>query len=223
MKGYRLQACLPAGRVVGYSLIFFFLLSTVHCTLYPTFAAESSPSAGIKSKLEELQKEIASKAALLKGEISGKLKNKAYAGVVKIKSDSSITLATKDGPKIVNINEDSEFESKVRGKKYSEKLISEEDYLASLGDVDETGVLTAKRVILLPQPKAGQPVAEKTYLWGKIMAISDKLVTLKDKDSKTVAVSITGPSKVKVSNFIILTGVYQKNDIFKAEFVHIIP
>lgn len=216
MKGYRLQ-------FVGYSLIFFFLLSTATCTLYPTFAAESSPSAGIKSKLEELQKEIASKAALLKGEISGKLKNKAYAGVVKIKSDSSITLATKDGPKIVNINEDSEFESKVRGKKYSEKLISEEDYLASLGDVDETGVLTARRVILLPQPKAGQPVAEKTYLWGKIMAISDKLVTLKDKDFKTVAVSITGPSKVKVSNFIILTGVYQKNDIFKAEFVHIIP
>lgn len=186
-------------------------------------AADSTPSADIKSKLEEFKKEIASKAAKLKQEVNRKLKDKAYVGQVKSKSNSSLTLAARLGPKIVSLNQDTVFESNVKGKKFSAKILTEEDYVVGLGDIDETGVLIAKKVILLPQPKAGQFMADKTYLWGQIIAISDKLITLKDKGAKNVAVSLNNQSEIKLNNFVILTGTKNKNDIFEAGFVYVFP
>lgn len=201
-RGYRFQ-------VVGYSLILC-LLFTVTCTLSTSYAAPSTPSADIKSKLEVLKKEIASKAAMLKQEVNRKLKDKAYVGKLKVKSPTSLTLATRSGPKIVSLNQDTVL---------PKKKITEEDYLAALGDVDETGVLTAKKVIALPQPSAEQ----KTYLWGQAISISDKLVTLKDRDLKNMAVSLPPSSNVKLNDFVILTGNKTKNDIFAVEFVYVIP
>src|SRR3989344_1368803 len=164
-------------------------------------AVDSTPSADIRSKLEELKKDIASRAAKLKQEVTSKLKDKAYVGKIKSKSDTSATLATKNGPKIVNINQDTEFESNIKNKKYSPKLVSEEDYIVTLGDVDETGVLTAKRIILLPSPGS----LEKTFLWGQVISSSDKLVTIKNKNSKNIAASMPGFS-VKNLDFVIATG-----------------
>ena len=82
----------------------------LHSTFYipAAFAAESTPSsdplrqsdseASIKSKLEELKKEIASKAAKLKQEVNQRLQNKAYVGAVKAVSETSITIASQSGP-----------------------------------------------------------------------------------------------------------------------------
>ena len=197
-----------------------FLLLTITSYLLPiTYASDSTPSADVKSKLEELKKEIASKAAQLKQFVDKKLKDKAYIGKVKTKSSSSVTLATKNGPKIVNINQDTQFDSQIKGKKYQQKSILEEDYLTALGDVDETEVLTAKKIFLLPTPNSEL----KTYLWGQVVAISDKLVTIKDRNLKNIAVSVSATSDIKVSNFIILTGILGKNDIFEAQFVYVIP
>lgn len=189
-----------------------YLLPAVH-------ADDSTPSAEIRVKLEQLKKDIASKAAKLKLEVNNKLKDKAYIGKVKLKSATTITLATKNGPKIVNINQDTAFVSNIKGKKYSQKLISEEDYIAALGDVDEIGVLTAKNVTLLPAITS-EP---KDYLWGQIISVSDKLFTLKDKSLKNVAVSAQDPSSVKVGDFVILTGNLGKNEIFSSDFIYIIP
>ncbi|MDP3733036.1 MAG: hypothetical protein Q8Q91_00700, partial [Candidatus Daviesbacteria bacterium] len=93
-------------------ILFFCILHTTYYIL-PVRAADSTPSADIKSKLEELKKEIASKAAKLKNEISRKLINKAYIGTVENKQSFSanktateITLVTKTGAKIVTINQD---------------------------------------------------------------------------------------------------------------------
>jgi len=190
-------------------------------TLYsiPVHAADSTPSADIKIKLEQFKAEIASKAAKLKSEIDRKLTNRAYIGKVKQKSNTSLTLASSSGPRIITINQDSEFASWVKGKKFSQKILSEEDYIASLGDIDETGVLTAKKIVLL-DPKT-HTLDPKTYLWGQIIAISDNLATLKSKEGKSIAVSLN--SNVNVNQFVILTGNMGKNDIFKASFVYIIP
>lgn len=209
-KGFRFQVV----------FILFILLFTVPCTLYPTYAADSSPSADIKSKLEELKKEIASKAAKLKQEVGRKLTNKAYVGKVKASSETSLTLAAASGPKIVSINQDTVFENKIKPKqKLSPKSISLEDDVVALGDVDETGVLIAKKVLLLLPTK----LPPKTYLWGQIISISDRLVTLKDRDFKNVAASLPAELKVKINDFVIITGNKDKNDIFKAQFVYVIP
>lgn len=214
-------------QVVGYSLIFF-ILSTVTCNLSPVFASESSPSADIRTKLEELKKEVASKAAKLKQEVSKKLTNKAYVGNLKSISSSSLTLASTAGPKLVTINQDTIYEGKVKSKttrpssggktKFSQKSLSEEDYIAALGDVDETGVLTAKKIVLLPTPNTEQ----KTYLWGQIISASEELFTLKDSSGKNVAVSIPSEYKLKLNDLIIATGTVNKNSIFEADFVHVI-
>ncbi len=201
-------------------LLLLFVLFVNHKSLFinPVFAVDSTPSADIKSKLEELKKDIASKAAKLKQEVNRKLKDRAYIGKVKSVSESSFTLAAHSGPKIVSINQDSEYESQVKSKKkFSQKTIAEEDFVAALGDVDETGVLTAKKIILLPTTNYQLP----THLWGKVIAISDELITIKNKDNKNIAVSL--PSTVKLNDFLILTGNLNKNEIFEAEFVYIIP
>lgn len=212
-KGHRFQ-------VLGYIIILFALLSTVTCTLYPTFAADSTPSADVKAKLQELEKEIASKAAQLKQVINQKLKDKAYIGSVKASSETSLTIAAESGPKMVSINQDTVFESNVKKRtKFFAKNISTDDYVAALGDIDETGVLTAKKVILLPTSNP-QP---KTYLWGQVIAISDQLITLKNKDLKNVAVSLPNEPRVKLNDFVILTGSKNKNDIFEAGFSFVIP
>ena len=182
-------------------------------------AADSTPSADIKVKLEELKREIASKAAKLKQEVNRKLKDKAYAGKVKSKSDTSLTLASNSGPRIVSLNQDTVWESKIKSKtKFSIKTISLEDYIAALGDTDETGVLIAKKVILLTPPEG-----QKAYQWGKIISISDKLVTLKTNDFKNIAVILPVTSKAKLNDFVILTGTKDDNDIFDAQFVYVIP
>lgn len=184
------------------------------------YAADSTPSADIKLKLEELKKEIASKAAKLKESVDRKLKNKAYVGEIKSKSDTTLTLAAESGPKIVNINQDTVFESKIKSRqKNLLNNISTEDYIAVLGDSDETGVLTAKKIILL-KPANLKP---KTYLWGQIISISDQLATLKNNEFRNIAVSLPTEPAVKLNDFVILTGTKNKNNVFDAEFVYVIP
>ncbi|OGE25098.1 hypothetical protein A3C26_02040 [Candidatus Daviesbacteria bacterium RIFCSPHIGHO2_02_FULL_39_12] len=204
-----------------FKIIVAITLLTFNFTLYTAtaIAADSTPSAEVKIKLEELKKEIASKAAKLKEVIDQKLKDKAYVGQVKLKSETALTLATDYGPRIVNINQDTNFASKVKKKNFSAKVIFEEDYIAALGDVDENGVLTAREVILLPTDDS----RPKTYLWGQIAAISDKIITLKDRSFKNMAVSLPDSADFKIGNFIILTGSFGKNNFFETDFTYIIP
>ncbi len=197
----------------------FFLLLLLFLFINPVYAADSSPSADIAAKLKAFQKEAASKAAELKDLISKKLQNKAFIGSVQSQSNNSLTLATKSGSKLVSINEDTVFQSTVKSKKILKKNISTQDYIAALGDADETGVLNAKKIVLLstPEPQI------KTYFWGRIISISDKLITLRDQDLKNTAVTIPTSSKVKLNDLLILTGSQGKNNIFDAEFVYVIP
>lgn len=204
-----------------FKIIVTITLLTFNFTLYTTtaIAVDSTPSADIKIKLDELKKEIASKAAKLKQLIDQKLKDRAYVGKIKTKSDTSLTLATDNGPKIININQDTNFKSKVKKQIYAAKLITEEDYIAALGDVDENGVLTARQIVLLPKIEE----QSKTYLWGQVAAISDKLVTLKDRSFKNMAASLLESTNMKLGNFVILTGSQNKNNLFETDFVYVIP
>ncbi|OGE19328.1 hypothetical protein A3J19_03715 [Candidatus Daviesbacteria bacterium RIFCSPLOWO2_02_FULL_41_8] len=209
------------GKFVILTIILLFILHPSPFTLHPVLAADSSPSADIKSKLEDFKKEIASKAAKLKQEVNRKLKDKAYIGIVKSKSDTSLTLSASSGPKIVSINQDTVFESGVKSKqKFSQKTIAEENYIAALGDIDETGVLTAKKIILLPTTNYQLP---KTYFWGQIVSVSDNLITLKDRNLKNIAATLPKDSEVKIKDFVILTGIMNKSDVFAVKFVYTIP
>ena len=194
-----------------------------------TYAVDSSPSAEVQSKLESLKQEIASKAAKLKQEISTKLQNKAYVGHVKSKTESSINLASISGPKIVTINQDTVYESNIKKSKFSAKTLSEEDYIAALGDVDDTGVLTARKVILLEAPKEEQ----KTIIWGQILNLSNNIV-IKTKQLNNITVDIgnadfqkgensIGFNELRINDSLIVVGIINSNDILEANFIYVTP
>lgn len=220
---------------LGISVITIFVfLYLIPSTLYHTFAADSTPSANqlhqsdsearVQSTLEILKTQIASRAAQIKQEINKKLQNKAYAGIVKNKSTKSITIATKSGVKIININQDSVFENRLakKSKPLTFKDLKEEDYIAGLGDIDDLEALTAKKIILLPNSPA-----QKTVYWGQVISVNETLVTIKDersssssKDSQTKTISTKSP--LKINDQIIGTGTL-KNDILESSFVYIYP
>ena len=195
---------------VKFILIVLLFLYPIPYNLYPTYAADSTPSASVQSKLDLLKQEIASKAAKLKSEINKKLQNKAYIGVIKSKSDSTITLASRGGTKVVNINQDTIYDPKLTKK----TPLKDEDSIAALGDVDETGVLTARKIVKV----SSSP--EKTYVWGTVVSISDDFITLKDRSGKNLAVSDKTDIQVKEGRVIIATGILNKNNILEAKFIH---
>lgn len=211
MKGYRFQ-------VIVYSLIFF-LISTVTCTLYPTYAVESTPSASIQQKLEELKTSIASKAAKLKQEISKKLDNRFFTGTLISKTPTSLTLQTKN----IIINQDTVYEElgknlpagRQERSKFSYKTLAKDNQIAALGEIDDQGFLHAKKIILLKT----ENLKLKTILWGKIISEEDNLIIIETKDKKRVPVSIAKiTAKYKIGDTVIITGYKDKDDILEASF-----
>ncbi|MCL5409703.1 MAG: DUF5666 domain-containing protein [Patescibacteria group bacterium] len=156
------------------------------------FAAEPTPeasqSADLKDKLKQLQAEIASKAATLKLEISKKLQNKAYVGVINVKSDNTLTLATATGTKIVTVNEFTDYKGKT---KLSFANLNSEDYVAALGDVDDNDVLTAKRIVYLTQPADQKIITE-----GKLASSTTKNFTMVDNNNTAKQFSIDSDTNI---------------------------
>ena len=207
-------------RISNFSVILFVICYLVS-GISTAYAVESSPSADIRSKLDALKAEIASKAAKLKVEVNNKLQNRAYVGAVKTKSIASLALSGTE-PKIINVNQDTVFvTNNKKVKTYSFKAISEGDYLAALGDIDDTGALIAKKVILQEKPKT----ASKSAVWGQVLSSSDNLLTIKNRELKNVAVSLAEIAlpNIKNNDFVIVSGVINKNDILEASFVYILP
>lgn len=207
-------------------------------TLSPTLAAESSASAdslrqqneaSIRSKIESLKQEIASKAAKYKQEITQKLQNKAYIGSIKAFSEQSITLTSNDTPLVVKINQDTIYESNVN-KKYTFKNLEQEDYIAALGDIDETNVLTAKKIIELPQSTK----IIKFISWGQILELSGKIV-IKTNDDKRLTLTVDSDTTyqkgeneisfedIRINDQLVVVGVINKAGSVVSQYIYIFP
>lgn len=166
-------------------LTFNFLLLTL-----PVLAQTSSPSADLKQKLKSLQEEIASKAAKIKVEVSQRLQNRVYIGLLKVKSDNTLTFATQKGTRIVTVNEYTSLVGTSKtGKSTSLSLknLEADDKLVALGDIDETETLTAKKVIKLPVTSA----LTKTLSFGKITSYQAPELTIKTPQGQSVTFSTT--------------------------------
>lgn len=226
MKSVKRKA-LRVKEIIFLLIVLFLILTAYPLPLTPTYAQESSPSADIKSKLETLKAGIASRAAQLKQEISTKLQNKSYTGSIKTISQTSITLASLTGPKVININQDTVYESDIAKVKYSFKNAKAEDYIAALGDIDDTNVLTAKRIILIPKQEA-----KKQIVWGQIITLGNSLV-VKTKDSKNTKILLKnattfqkgveeiGIEKVKVNDFVIAVADENQQGVLTANYIYV--
>lgn len=185
--------------------VIIFIPSTAH-------AIDSTPSADVKSKLEDLKLEIASKAAKIKQEITQKISNKAYIGTIASKTSTTLSITTKSGTASATITQDTVYSP--------QKFLKLGDFIAALGEVDETGLLHAKKIAFLPASPAGGP----TILWGQIISITDDLATLKNREGKIGTISLKKiQENIKLNDFVIVVGFPNKNGILEARFIHIIP
>jgi hypothetical protein len=214
------------------------LLFTFYLSLSPasTRAVDSTQSADFKTKLKSLQEEIASKAAQLKQEISQKLQNKAYPGFIKSKSDNSLTVTTKSGTKIVNVNEFTEYTALLansRQQKFSQKTLEVDDYLVALGDIDDNGVMTAKKIIRLEVLKP----LKKEIIFGQVISINSdsKAITLQNKDGQNHSYTCNKDtvyqagknaadfSMIKIGRNLIIVGVESPRGGQIARLISVLP
>lgn len=196
-------------------------------------SATTSPS--LKQKLEELKKEVASKAAIMKLETKQKLENKVFVGTVSSNDGQTIILSTRNGLKTVNIDEYTNFQSKIKTVKKTAliaKNIAEGDYVATLGDVDDKGILVAKKVVKLEKIATD---GAKLVL-GKIESVSSPTLTLKLPTNNTLLKVITSPTTyffigqteasiqdAKTDKLLIAKGEQLRDGSIKARFVYFYP
>lgn len=202
-------------KFITFIIIIIFI--TVMTSAKATDSTQSaSPSASLQLKLQELKDEIASKAAEFKAEVSGKLQNKAYFGAIKTKAEESLILVIRETNKTVKINEFTKLTGSSKIKP-TLKNLEVGNYVVALGDVDETDILTAKKII-----KTDAPKEQKQIYFGKVLAINENMITL--KTDKNIAVSTSNQtvfktSNIKIGQMIIVSGV-TKNNIVKASLIY---
>lgn len=215
-------------------LVLLFFLVAIPYTLTPSQAAEASPSAtpsSLKLKLDELKKEIASKAASLKNEVKKNLQNKAYFGEVVSLNSDTIVVETLNGNKSIRTNEYTIFQDgKKNVIKTGFKSLEEGDFASGLGDVDDKEVLTAKKVVVSTKPQMQKPAT----FWGQVEDISGNLVTLKPKEGKVVVIysgdtlfklgnEDSTAEDIKVNKFMAGIGSTIQNNQTEAYFIYLIP
>lgn len=219
-------------KTITITIIIFIIFIKV--IVSQALAVDSTPSAEVKTKLQALQAEIASKAAKIKQEIGRKLQNKVYMGFIKFKSTNSITLATTEGSRIININEYTIYQAQnlptSKTSKQNSKSLSTDDYILALGDIDDTAVLTAKKVI-----KTASPSTSRQTYFGTVTGLADGTVAIQTKQEQNVSLltdaetifrmgkSEGNLNDIKVNKPIITVGEITSSKTLKARFIYILP
>lgn len=210
--------------------LFYLLFSTFY--LPTVFAQDSSPSANIQSKLKALQEEIASRAANMKNEVSKKLLNKAYIGIIKSKDSTSLTVSLRTETGNININEFTEYviKTKTLVGDTGLKSLNVSDSIAALGDIDDNGVLTAKKIV-----KLAKPVVLKKVIYGSLASVATSSAVLKtahddqftinfDKNTDYQLSKSDGSfSDIKINQWTIVVTEETNPQPFLAKFVYIFP
>jgi hypothetical protein len=151
--------------------------------------AKETTSSGILTKIEDLKKEIASRAADLKSEIDKRTQNKALIGRANVITTDSMTLETKNGSKTIRLNEYTLYQntsSQKTKKTFTKDAIKTDDQIVCLGDIDEKGIMTAKKVVKV------DPIITKkrNFILGTINTNDSKSITLQLKDSSLKTIPI---------------------------------
>jgi hypothetical protein len=172
-------------------VVFLSLVLSSHGLILTTYAQQATPSAeseakettssGILTKIEDLKKEIASRAADLKSEIDKRTQNKALIGKANVITTDSMTLETKNGSKTIRLNEYTLYQntsSQKTKKTFTKDDIKTDDQIVCLGDIDEKGIMTAKKVVKV------DPILTKkrNFILGTINTNDSKSITLQLKD-----------------------------------------
>lgn len=225
-SNFKSQKCISKVKTFEFLLVIltfsFYILHLIGTgsALASEASKNVSPSASIREKLKILQAEIASKAAKLKNEIGKKLTNRAYVGTIQAISDTTITLATQKGVKIVSISDSTEF----RGwKKPNINSLTNDDFIVALGDIDDTEGLTAKRIV----KSSGVDFEQKQVIWGRLLSASQSLLSIRANQDQVYNLTIAPDTVFRPNNLtpfnqpIIVVAVKTKDNTLKGRFIYV--
>lgn len=177
----RVKIAIAANCILLTALFFYY-------PLYPIYAAESTDSSSlIKQKIEDLKKEIASKAAKIKEDISKHLQNKFILGQIKSFDDQGIVVEGNQEEKTILINEFTSFVRTDGTKKVDPKNIGTGNFALGLGEIDDKNNLLAKKVLI----SAISPEVDKRVVRGTVVSVEANLLTLRLRDDSTASAKLS--------------------------------
>src|SRR3989344_3103489 len=215
--------------IAAFSAIFILLITYLVLPI-TTSAQTASPSGTLLQKLDELKKEIASKAAEIKNDINKKIQDKAVLGSILKIEDGQLIIQGLNSTKTVKYDEFTEFIG-LKGKKIDIRTLETSDNVAALGDIDDKNNLVARRVIFL------ENFATKSaeVVWGQISKTTGSAITLKNKAGENQTVLTNNLTAFYLGNnessiqdakpekFMVARGTRLNDNSIRARFVYLIP
>lgn len=225
--------------MVGVFLLLFMLQSNPTFAASATASAKVSPqpsasgSASLLQKINEIKEKAASKAADFISQVTKKLQNKAYYGVIDSIDSNQILISFNENDFTISTNEYTGFTSTIKSSKKTAALkdLSNGDFIAALGDTDDKGVLNAKKIV-----KSTPPASESAQLiWGLVEKVSGSTITVKAVGNTSQVVTAAVKSiiflgqeeaslaDIKTGRTIIARGKVSANSGFFSSYIYIIP
>lgn len=212
------------------------LLLTLHSSLITphSLAQTASSSGSLIQKLDQLKKEIASKAAQIKNEVDKKVQNRAIFGQILKIDETSITLRALTSEKTINFNEFTQVTGS-KNKKITLKTLEVSDNIAALGDFDDKNILSAVKLVFLESDSWRTAATSGTLFWGQIQNSLAQVITIKDKEGIIVNILTTPKTQfylgnnesslrdAKAEKFLAVRGTKLKDGSILARFVYFIP
>jgi len=158
--------------------LLIFNLSLVKAATVTTKAAVGTPSAiPTDEEVKEIREVVQEKVKEKIQEIKDKIEKKGYVGILREMTDSTLTLETLNGEKIVQIATQAAIIDANR-KEIKAKELEIDQKIICMGTLDENKILQAKRIVVVPTPTKILP--KRQAFTGKIEKIDfkTKIITL---------------------------------------------
>lgn len=173
--------------------------------LSPTPSIASPSTAPTDEKVQEIRDVVKEKVQEKIQEIKDKIEKKGYVGILNEMTDSSLTLDTISGEKIVTVDS----EAKIIGTNKKEiklKDLEIEQKLICMGTIGENNILVAKRIVVVANPLKNLP--QRLAFIGRISEINSKLKTIRLDHLRKIEQKYSIKVDTKVTKFI--TGDFTK-------------
>lgn len=182
-------------------------LSVAYAATVTTQATVSTPSAApTDEKVQEIRDAVKQKVTEKIQEIKDKIEKKGYVGILTEMTDSTLTLQTLTGEKMVQVATQAAIIDSGR-KEIKAKDLEIDQKLICMGTLDENKILVAKRIVVVTPPKKAPP--KRQAFAGRITDVNPKtkILTVNHlrKLSQQYLVKVTNDTEFMEGKFADLT------------------
>lgn len=157
-------------------------------------AQTASPGATVR---DAIQKKVAEELAAIKSSVV----KRSFVGEVTAKSDTTMTLASsRKQPRVITLLPDTTV--KLAGKETSLADIKVGNFVISMGDVDTSGAMTAKRVLIIDKPA----VDNRRIISGTVTKVTSTQINIDTAKNESWIIKITTDSKLVVGDKVMVIG-----------------